>query len=73
MSITREIRNRKHRKPLRTFVELAAMLGLKPQQIAPLMASEGAPKPDIVMQHTNGKVTRYYEPIAFIKWYKERK
>lgn len=71
--IVREIQNKKQRKPLRTFVELAAMLGLKPQQIAPLMASDGAPKPDLVLQRTSGKVTRYYEPVAFIKWYKERK
>lgn len=56
---------RKTRKPLRSAVELAKELKLSMAQLRGYLAADGAPKPEISF---HGK--SYYEPIAFIRWFR---
>lgn len=56
-----------YRKPLKTFLEIAEMLGINKIKLRILMGDPLAPKAQMKRQGGNGK--NYYNADEFKKWY----
>ena len=66
--MTSRIKSGGARKPLRTFVELCAELGVPQKTVMGRLKMDGAPVPELKHDTSRGKAA-WYEPIGFKKWW----